>query len=108
MVPVGVLCSDDNLSECRGCTCKSILGDHWASWRGQPANIECLTSTSIQLTGTIQSLSIVDHSMLLSSGLTCLLQLSHGLKSYMVVLPYHCLPLLCKVLSWEQIIAARV
>lgn len=51
MVPGGVLCREDNLSECRGCTCKSILGDHWASWRGQPANIECLTSTSIQLTG---------------------------------------------------------
>ena len=72
MVPDGVLCSEDNLSECRGCTCESILGDHWASWRGQPANIECLASTSIQLTGTVQLLSIVDHSVLLGPGFTCL------------------------------------
>jgi len=72
MLPGGVLCNEDNLSECRGCTCKSILGDHWASWRGQPANIECVTSTSIQLTGTVRLLSVVDHSVLLGPGLSCL------------------------------------
>ena len=66
MVPGGVLCSEDNLSECRGCACKSILGDHWPSWRGQPANIECVTSTSIELTGTVCLPSVVDDSMLLA------------------------------------------